>query len=293
MPDKFKVNIAGITFLVQNMAETPELGIPETHEKFVVTKDDLHPDVTLHSYYSEPPVIEDKPVIFDSGASWCLYGDNGTRIFRFCSPVLNQKSHRVMILSADYRSGDLYVMPWITWNDGRYYPFDYPIDEVLMINLLASGLGVIIHSCGLINNEKGILFVGTSGAGKTTTANLWKNIANTTILSDDRMILRIHQNKVWMYGTPWHGTARLASPQGVPVDRIYFLKKYESNYVERKEPAAVVKQLFVACFPTFWNPTGMTNTLRQLHEVADSVPSYDFGFTPDNFAVNFLRTQLE
>ena len=89
--------------------------------------------------------------------------------------------------------------------------------------LLAQGRGVLLHASAVKVGGKGILFSGTSGAGKSTMASLWDGLENTTVLSDDRVIVREHSGQLWAYGTPWHGSARISSPEAVPLDRIFVL----------------------------------------------------------------------
>ena len=67
---------------------------------------------------------------------------------------------------------------------------------------------------GLVDPEgRGHLFVGQSGAGKSTMARFWAGREGVRILSDDRIILRQIRGEIWMYGTPWHGEARHALPE--------------------------------------------------------------------------------
>jgi len=289
--EQFQIKIAEITFSVVNKSKAPALGIPQTHEKFVVTEEKS--GITLYTQYEEPPPLAPYPVIFDSKGSWCLYGNNEQRILRFCSSALQHRPYQIAILSPDYRTGTLFVLPWIPLDNGRYYPFNYPVDELIMVNLLSAELGVLVHGCGLIYQGKGILFIGSSGAGKTTIANLWKAVPDTTILSDDRLILRKKEGQVWVYGTPWHGTANLASPQGVPVERIFLIRHNAKNAVVQLPPTQIATELFVCSFPTFWNPVGLAYTLQFLGEIAESVSSYALEFTPDQTTVSFIRAVLE
>ena len=105
------------------------------------------------------------------------------------------------------------------------YPLEYPLDELLMIHRLACGEGVEMHAVGIVDEAGlGHLFLGHSGAGKSTTARLWKSESNAQILSDDRIILRVRDGRIWMYGTPWHGDAGIASPESAPLSRLYLLE---------------------------------------------------------------------
>src|SRR5205823_7896354 len=108
-------------------------------------------------------------------------------------------------------------------------PLDYPLDELLMISLLARGRGVEVHGCGVIDtNGVAYLFPGHSGAGKSTIARLWRD-QGATILSDDRLILRLRDGRVWMYGTPWHGEEQFATAASAALSRIYFLQHAPFN----------------------------------------------------------------
>jgi serine kinase of HPr protein (carbohydrate metabolism regulator) len=48
---------------------------------------------------------------------------------------------------------------------------------------------------GVIDDGKGIAFLGVSGAGKSALANLWKSHPEVAILSDDRVIIRKEKEK--------------------------------------------------------------------------------------------------
>ena len=91
-------------------------------------------------------------------------------------------------------------------------------------------LGVELHACGVIDGGRGLLFIGNSGDGKTTTARLWQN-ETAEIVSDDRVIVRAENGGWTMYGTPWHGEADICSAASAPLHRIYVLDKSARNGV--------------------------------------------------------------
>lgn len=72
------------------------------------------------------------------------------------------------------------------------------------------------------------LFAGQSEAGKSTTARFWHD-EGATILSDDRVVLRLRDGQVWVYGTPWHGEDAFAAPASAPLSRIFFLDHGPGN----------------------------------------------------------------
>ena len=67
----------------------------------------------------------------------------------------------------------------------------YPLDELLIMHRLTQEKAIELHSCGIVRPDgTGNLFVGHSGAGKSTTTRLWMERENVEILSDDRIIVR-------------------------------------------------------------------------------------------------------
>jgi hypothetical protein len=158
----------------------------------------------------------------------------------------------------------------------------------LFTNYLASsGLGVEVHGCGLVDVETGgHLLLGHSGAGKSTTTRLWKALRNPQILSDDRIILRLDDDELWMYGTPWHGEAAFASAGKVRIRRIFILDHGAENHVTLLSRSQAVGEVFARCFPPFHSAGGLERTVALLDHILDTVPCYRFQFVPDARAVD-------
>ena len=185
----------------------------------------------------------------------------------------------------DFTSAELMMNTALVRKDA--WPLEYPADELLITNYLARyGLGVEVHGCGLLDSETGgHLFLGHSGAGKSTTTRLWKGLRSTEILSDDRIILRLREGELWMYGTPWHGEAAFASAAKAKLNRIFILQHGARNEITLMSRAQAVGELFARCFPPFHSSQGLQNTIEFLERVAEAVPCYEFQFVPAASAV--------
>jgi hypothetical protein len=170
------------------------------------------------------------------------------------------------------------------------YPLHYPLDELLMVHLLARGRGVEIHCSGVVDgNGQGTLFIGQSGAGKTTMARLWLAEPDVTILSDERIILRREGDDVWMYGTPWHGDGHIANPGRARLERLVFLRHAASNTIRPVSATDAIARLFSCSFTPFHDRAGLDFSLRFLETVARRCRRDELGFLPDRSAVDFLR----
>jgi hypothetical protein len=228
-------------------------------------------------------------LVFDSGGTWSIYQSHGKYILCLRSHQKNNLPYKLAILEHDFKSGDIYIKHDEFAQSHYLYPLTYPLDELLMINLLSLGRGVLLHACGINDNGRGILFAGTSGAGKSTLANLWKGKNGVIILSDDLIIVRKIKDQILMYGTPWHGDAKMSSPRGVSLDKIFFIKHDNKNTFLSLKSIEAASNLLVRSFPTFWNPSGMQYTLRLISELAMKVPCYELGFVPDKNVLEFVE----
>jgi len=224
---------------------------------------------------------------FNSGGLWSLFHDGRDCVFDFVSPVLGTDPYKRMITSGGFRTAHIAVNRNAFAGQATVCPLEYPADELLFTNYLAHhALGAEVHGCGIIDPEHGgFLFLGHSGAGKSTTTRLWKSARNPEILSDDRVILRIHDGELWMYGTPWHGEAAFASPAKSRINRIFILQHGEANAMAELPRARAVGELFARCFPPFHSAEGLSNTLEFLHRVVNLVPCHEFHFVPNVSAV--------
>ena len=90
---------------------------------------------------------------------------------------------------------------------------------------------------------------GPSGAGKSTTARLWQQRGDATVLCDDRIIVRQMEGAFRAYGTPWHGDIPAVSPASAPLERILFIRHGAENRLTPLRPAEylAVKALVAVC----------------------------------------------
>jgi hypothetical protein len=230
------------------------------------------------------PDIRDQQKRFESHPIWTLYHSNGSRIIKIYEKMPGQE--RILVFPSALDSADFYF-PCDT--DIAVDPFSGPTLELLMINYLAQGRGVIIHGCGLEKDREGILFIGESGAGKSTMANLWNAEGGIQILSDDRVIVRKKGNGFWMFGTPWHGEAHYVSPRAVKLKKMFFLRHAEKHEAQPLNTATTVQKLLQCSFPPFWDARGMEFALELFCQLAAMVPCFEFSFTPDNSAIDYLK----
>lgn len=243
----------------------------------------VHADVAIDVRFGDIAPAAGEPV-FDSGSVWTLFREGtGWRID--CQSVaFGDGPYKVARFDESFTRGEIVIRPGL-----EVGPLDYPLDEVLLANLLGRGRGVELHSCGVIDRDgRGHLFVGVSGAGKTTTARLWEGEADA-IVSDDRVIVRERDGAMWMFGTPWHGEAELSMQGGAPLAGVYLLAQAERNEIRALSAGEAVARLFGCAFPLFHDRAALDFTVSFLGRLCAAVPVRELRFVRDASVVQLVR----
>ena len=287
----FRLSVGDIRIVVVRFDSSVRLRIADAIECFLVKQTEL--DVVIRAGWGDLSKETDLEKVYDSGSFWQLCRVDETYFFRFSAPVFGATPYKIASFNQDFDCGEVrYHRPFFSSGE-PLEPLEYPLDQLLMVNLLARGRGALVHGCGAVDSVgNGHLFVGQSGAGKTTIARILDSAGGMTILSDDRIILRKLDGTMWMYGTPWHGEARFASPARAPLAGIYFLARGPKNELVLQKSSKAVGRLFACSFPLFYDPKALEFTLSFLDDVAKTAPCYELRFVPDEKVVNFLKGQM-
>jgi hypothetical protein len=224
--------------------------------------------------------------LFDTGSVWRLEEVGDNRLLTFRSPIFGREPYLAVEFDRDYTSGrgeTLVGGPILS--AGELHPFVYPFDEVVFLARLSRERGVLVHACGVAADGRGYLFLGTSGAGKSTTARLWKERGGVSILSDDRIVVRREGDDYRIYGTPWHGEAGWETPASALLEAVFILEQAPRNRVLELGPSQAVAQMMVRSFPAMWDQQGLEFAVRFLSDLAARVPVRRLQFLPEPAAV--------
>jgi hypothetical protein len=258
--------------------------------------------------------------IFDSGATWQLYQDELGLQFDICAPHFGEWPYKRLFIDHGFCRATLQMSNEChkisSFSGGS---LDYPLDELVIMHRLTQEKGIELHGAGIVRrNGEANLFVGHSGAGKSTTTRLWAETEDVEVLSDDRIIVRRDdgvenqisrfarngnsgfddnpkrnddpkndnsKQKMRMYGTPWHGEGMYASPNSALLTRIFILEHGHGNILTRLSASQAVSDLFARSFVPFYCHEYVESALQFLEEVADAVPCYRYAFEPQLSAV--------
>jgi hypothetical protein len=135
--------------------------------------------------------------LFDSGSTWCVYHKGPGFQFDFMAPTFGGQPYKRLLVDEKFSQAILQMnVEFFAASACESAPLGYPLDELLIAHRLTQEKGVELHGCGIVTAD-GVanLFVGHSGAGKSTTTRLWTAGQDVEILSDDRIIVRADEPK--------------------------------------------------------------------------------------------------
>ena len=119
-----------------------------------------------------------------------------------------------------------------------------------------------VHSALVDYKGKGILFLGPSGIGKTTQAELWKRYRGADIINGDLNFIQCTDKEYTAWGTPWHGSSSYCKNASVPVRLLVVLRQASENTIRRLSGFEKVSRVADSIFYPRWTEGGMEMCLE-------------------------------
>ncbi|MBR3626886.1 MAG: hypothetical protein IKN48_11240 [Bacteroidaceae bacterium] len=144
---------------------------------------------------------------------------------------------------------------------------------------------LLFHSSVIKHDEKGYMFLGKSGTGKSTHSQLWlKYIEGSELLNDDNPAVRLIDGRPWVFGTPWSGKTPCYKNEQVPVGGFLRLWQAPVNEITRLSTL----QAYAALLPTVsnmrWEKQCADAVNATLNKVISAVPVFSLKNRPEEAA---------
>lgn len=155
---------------------------------------------------------------------------------------------------------------------------------------------LIVHASVIVWHDRGWLFLGPSGTGKSTHANLWlQHIAGSSLLNDDTAaVRRTETGEVRVYGTPWSGKTPCYINRHYPVQAFVRIRQHKVNAIRQEDPIHAFSSLFGATSQLGWNDGLQECNLQEIEQIVRDKPVYLLQCLPDRAAaeLNFRTTTV-
>ena len=159
-------------------------------------------------------------------------------------------------------------------------PLTYPLDQILLMHVLARHEGALVHAAGASIGGKALMFAGRSGAGKSTLSRLLDGRPGLELLSDDRIAVRKVGGTFTAYGTPWPGDQGAALNEKAELCGICFLRHAGTNRIEPLTPGEAIERLLPVTSVPWYDRDAVSGALPFLDDLLAHVPAFDLHFTP-------------
>lgn len=182
------------------------------------------------------------------------------------------------------------------WIGGTPGERRYALDTALMLlyTLASSKLDtLLVHASTVEYEGRGYLFLGRSGTGKSTHSRLWlEHIKGSELLNDDNPIIRIIDEAIYVYGSPWSGKTNCYRNRRIPVGGIVRLRQASFNRITSPNGIKAYAALLPSCSCMKWNHD-MANAIHStISKLIERVPVYCLECLPDKEAAILCHQKL-
>jgi hypothetical protein len=207
-----------------------------------------------------PGYTEDFPISKKTVSSFCLGG--------------------LLLYNPDIAAGRMYLLKQ---GPGCFRPL-YRLLWMYFAQVLGERGACFVHAAALVKGEDGYLFMGDSGAGKSTFIKLCPEYR---ALSDDGPIITSRNGEYQVYPSPYHqmdferGLDEEALRMNARIRGLYFLIKDDRPFLERvskKEAFSMILKRYIHFFP-YLSAQAKSALFDLFFEVCDELPMYYLHFS--------------
>ena len=274
-------SVAGHGFSVT--AEAEAFALMQNYEPFACKPGDVV--FTLAIENGEPPIYSEELRQEDEGQD-IICGKTGDDRSVFEFRWLNETAGW-LVSSDDYREGRLITT-------GQHTKF--AIDNALMVLYALSTAAqatVLFHAAIVSYQDKGYMFLGKSGTGKSTHARLWlKHIEGTALVNDDNPVVRIEGEQTIVYGSPWSGKTPCYRNVCYPLGGIVLLSQAPYNKIQRLSGIQAYVALVESISGKRWDKHIADGLHHTENALAMQVPMWHLECLPDEAAAKLCNEEV-
>jgi len=289
----YSLNIAGYRILFNGLTKGITLVPSPAQHSFItgnegydlvinVTRSEVKMPHGTRTVFRAPYVEEINGVpVKKNNKFWTVlkYGDY--ILIQTSFPANEDYNEAVVFVRPGEKSWDLVIDTSVT----EINPFIYPLDGLILYYLTALNGDIFIHGSGVRHKNRGYLFTGSSGKGKSTLACLFSE-AGAGVIHDDRLIIRKRDNKYIMYNTPVYPDEQSSSAE---LAVVYLIGHGRENVSLTLTHTEAITGLMSNCIQHHWNPEHIGTLTGAILSLVTGLPVRTLKFVPDRSIVTFIE----
>ncbi len=171
---------------------------------------------------------------------------------------------------------------------GNYDTQCFGLNNALMMLFAFAGAyhqALLIHASLVRNNGYGYPFIAKSGTGKSTQVSMWlKYIKGCDLMNDDNPIIRIVNNKPFIYGSPWSGKTPCYRNVKAKLGAITRIDRAKNNSIEKLNPIEAFASFLSACSTMKWDVNLYDTTIKVITKIIETTPIFTLHCLPNKEA---------
>ncbi len=285
-------SIAGFRFALRSASDGPDVSLPPDYRLFqCAAAGDSVTTYDVEHAGSAPTLLAHDSSVLWTCETWRLCTAPGDARVVQILRAADSTWQTAAVVDRPFSTGRIFkgitrggIIP-----DG--FAIDYPLDRILLTNRLARMNAGVVHASAVSYRGRALLFLGRSGAGKTTIARQLRE-CGAHLLNDDRAAIRMTQDRITASATPWHGEDPEMRPDVMSLGGLFFLRQAAVNRLTALSPATALASLLANTAAPFYLREGLEAVTATWADVVERTPAFDFEFTPDLRACRALDSVL-
>ncbi len=284
------LQIAKFTISVSS-AEDHKVFIADGYLPFVIDKP-LNNDIVIVVHPQIPAsLINTENILYKamigSNDFWIICKYNKGYKFIIYKQEKPNEIQQIALVDEGFTKWEVYMYPQENKKTGlsELEALQYPLGPLILYYLTVNHEAIMIHASGIFDGEKGRIFSGFSGVGKSTMAQLWKN-AGSILINDDRLIIRRINNQYHFFNTPMFYADE---PKSALLTHLYLPYHSAENKYNLISGSRAVARLLAYCIQHGYNKAHMQHHLSFLTTLCSQLPVAELGVVPTPNIISFIK----
>lgn len=157
----------------------------------------------------------------------------------------------------------------------------YMVETGIFYRQLLNYNGVFLHASAVVVDDKAYLFSAPCGTGKSTHTSLWLELFGDKayILNDDKPAIRVLDDGIYAYGTPFSGKHDISAPKKVKLQGICFISRGKEDVIEAMDKKEAVFKMYHASLRKI-DADQVAKEFEILEKIALNIPVFHLTCTP-------------